>query len=258
MISTIRKNKKLQRIIAILFWIIVWQILAILLNQKLILASPISVLINFLKIVKTKDFWVIVSNSFTKITLGLLLSILSGVILAIISAKKEFFEILLKPLINIIKSIPVVSFIILVLIWTDVNYLSTVISFLIVLPVIYANVLEGIKTVDKKLIEMADVFEIPHKKRLLGIYVPNVTPFLKAALSVALGLCWKSGVAAEVIGLPNNTIGEKLYTSKIFLSTLDVLTWTLVIIVISSIFEKVFIYLIKQIEEYILSYGEKI
>jgi len=257
MISTIKSNKKIKRIIAILFWIIIWQILSCLINQKLFLVSPISVLINLIKIIKTKDFWLIVFNSSTKILLGLLLAIISGILLAVISAKSDFFQILIKPFIGVIKSIPVVSFIILVLIWIGVNYLSSVISYLIVVPVIYSNVLEGIENVDKKLLEMADVFEITFIKRLFGIYVPNVIPYFIAALRIGLGLCWKSGVAAEVIGLPNNTIGEKLYTGKIFLSTVDVLTWTIVIILISSFFERFIIEFIYKLEKYLLIYGEK-
>lgn len=203
------------------------------------------------------EFWLVVSNSFLKISAGLIVAIGVGVFLAVLSSIFDLMRIMLEPAMSIIKSVPVVSFIILVLIWVGTEYLSTVISFLIVLPIIYTNILEGILNVDKKLLEMADVFNIPFKKKALGIYLPNVMPYFIAASKISLGLCWKSGVAAEVIGLPNGTIGEKLYAGKIFLSTGDVLTWTLVIVLISVVFEKFFLEVVSRIEKRVLSIGDK-
>ncbi len=257
MISIIKKNKRLHRISAIILWLILWELLAGIIDQSLIVVSPTTVIYNLFLLMQGAEFWLAVSNSFVKISTGLILAIGVGVFLAVTSSIVELMRIMLEPAISVIKSIPVVSFIILVLIWTGTDYLSTVISFLIVLPIIYTNVLEGILNVDKKLLEMADVFNIPFKKKAFGIYIPNVMPYFIAASKISLGLCWKSGVAAEVIGLPNGTIGEKLYAGKIFLSTEDVLTWTLVIVLISVVFEKVFLKVVNRIEKHILSIGDK-
>lgn len=256
MISIIKKNRKIQRILVILFWLFIWEVFARVIDQSLILVSPTIVLANLFDLMQGSEFWLVVSNSFLKISAGLLIAITVGISLAIISAVFDLIKIILDPVMGVIKTIPVVSFIILVLIWTGTNYLATIISFLIVLPVIYTNVLEGILNVDKKLLEMADVFNIPFKKKAYGIYMPNVMPYFLAASKISLGLCWKSGVAAEVIGLPSGTIGEKLYTAKIFLSTADVLTWTLVIILISVTFEKSFLNIVNRIEKNILTMGD--
>ena len=110
-----------------------------------------------------------------------------------------------------------------------------------VLPVIYTNVLGGIRSTDDKLLEMARVFNIPVWKRIRYIYVSQVLPFFRSACSVALGLCWKSGIAAEVIGIPKGSIGEKLYNAKIYLDTPDLFAWTLVIVLISLAFERLFL-----------------
>ncbi len=238
-----------------MFWLLIWELFARAIDQSLILVSPTIVLINLYDLMQGSEFWLVVTNSFLKISAGLLIAMIIGVSLAIVSAMFELIKIILDPVMGVIKSIPVVSFIILVLIWTGTNYLATIISFLIVLPVIYTNVLEGILNVDKNLLEMADVFNIPFKKKAFGIYMPNVMPYFLAASKISLGLCWKSGVAAEVIGLPNGTIGEKLYTAKIFLSTANVLTWTLVIILISVAFEKLFLNIVNRIEKKYIDYG---
>ena len=145
-----------------------------------------------------------------------------------------------------IKATPVASFIILVLIWVPSRNLSVIISFLMVLPVIYTNVLNGIRSTDPKLLEMARVFRVPLIRRIRYIYLSQLLPFLRTGFSLSLGLCWKAGVAAEVIGIPKGSIGEKLYEAKVYLETADLFSWTLVIVLISVIFEKLFLRLIDR------------
>ena len=145
-----------------------------------------------------------------------------------------------------IKAIPVASFVILVLIWISSANLSIVISFLMVFPIIYTNMYEGISNMDRQLLEMADVFGMKGRERFKYIYISQVLPFFRSACSVTLGMCWKAGVAAEVIGLPDRTIGENLYEAKIFLDTASLFAWTVVIICISVLFEKIFMGLVNK------------
>ena len=129
------------------------------------------------------------------------------------------------------------------LIWVISRNLSVVISFLMVLPVIYTNVLNGIQSTDGKLLEMAEVFDVSPWRRIKYIYMSSVLPYFRAGCSLGLGLCWKAGVAAEVIGIPAGSIGEKLYEAKVYLETPDLFSWTIVIIILSIAFEKVFLLL---------------
>ena len=133
---------------------------------------------------------------------------------------------------------PVASFVILALVWVRARYLSVFISFLMALPIFYSQVGLGLESVDVKLLEMADVFEVGFMRRLKYLYMPAVKQPLLSACRLACGLCWKSGVAAEVIGLPPGSIGERLYDAKIYLNTGEVLAWTLVIVLISLACEK--------------------
>ena len=170
----------------------------------------------------------------------------AGVVLAALSARFRRVEELLAPALLAIKSIPVASFIILVLVWVPSRNLSVVISFLMVAPIVYQNVLGGISNMDHKLTEMADVFQVPFARRLRYLYLPQVAPFFRSACAVGLGLCWKSGVAAEVIGLPDGSIGERLYEAKVYLDTPDLFAWTLVIVLVSIAFEKLFLFLLDR------------
>jgi len=199
-------------------------------------------------LIDESSFWSAITYSFVRIISGFLLAIMVGILLAIISGRSKVIHALLSPLFVTIKSVPVVSFIILVLIWSGSAYLSVVISFLMVLPIIYLNVVEGIVQTDQQLLEMAKVFRVSWFRQIKAIYTPGVLPYFLSASKIALGLCWKSGVAAEVIGLSSGSIGEKMYQAKISLDTAELLSWTLVIITISYFFERIFITLLKQIE----------
>lgn len=77
--------------------------------------------------------------------------------------------------------------------------------------------------------------------RIRYIYVSQVLLFFRTGCSIGLGLCWKAGVAAEVIGIPDGSIGEKLYNAKVYLNTPDLFAWTVVIVLISLLFEKLFL-----------------
>ena len=215
------------------------------LNLHLLLVTPLEVVGRLFTLVGESDFWRTLLFSFSRIVLGFLLAFLLGCLLGVLSGKWPWLETLLWPYVITIKTVPVASFIIISLIFFSARQLSTFISFLMVFPVIYSNVLEGIRSTDRELMEMAQVFRIGWWRRLGYIYLPHLKPFLFSACSVALGMSWKSGVAAEVIGVAAGSIGEKLYESKIYFLTEDLLAWTVVIVLVSVLFEKLFLRLMQ-------------
>lgn len=232
------------RVWAVLFWTAVWQAVSAVLGNEILLVSPFSVLAKLFSLSVTASFWQSVLFSLLRICAGFLGAAAAGVILAALSARYERVMELLAPPMLMMKAVPVASFIILALIWIPSRNLSVFISFLMVLPVIYANVLGGICSTSRELLEMARVFSLPAPRTIRYIYVSQVLPFFRSACTVALGLCWKSGIAAEVIGIPKGSIGEKLYQAKIYLNTPDLFAWTLVIILISLGFERIFLALL--------------
>ena len=125
--------------------------------------------------------------------------------------------------------------------------LSIFISFLMVLPLVWSNVHEGLCAQDRQLLEMARVFRVPWKRRVRMIYLPAVEPFLLAGCTTSLGMSWKAGVAAEVIGVVGGSLGERLYDAKIYLMTADLLAWTVVIVALSAGFEKLVLWLLRRI-----------
>ncbi len=241
-----QKKSRKKQLISILFWLAVWQAAAILIGQEVFLVSPVQALVMLVELLPQAEFWQRVAFSTGRILLGFLLGAVSSVLLAVAAEKSDWVEALLSPVMQLVKATPVASFIILALVWVSGSSLSVLISFLMVLPVLYGAVRTGIESVDVQLLEMAKVFRLPLGKRLRAIWLPEVLPAFRQGCSVALGICWKSGVAAEVIGLPDGSIGDALYRAKITLSTGELFAWTFVIIVLSSVFEKLFMALLDR------------
>jgi NitT/TauT family transport system permease protein len=245
--TTSSKTKNtLTRIGSVLFWLLVWEVAARAIGEEIILVSPVRVITNLSHMVVTASFWSAVGFSFLRIAGGFFLATILGTILASLAYVATPVRILLSPLMKAIKAIPVASFIILVLLWVPSRNLSICISFLMVFPIIYTNVLEGLDATSAELIEMADLFRIPPAKRITSIYLSQVMPFFRSACSLGLGLAWKSGIAAEVIGIPVGSMGENLYQAKVFLDTPDLFSWTLVIVLVSVLFEHVVLALIDR------------
>lgn len=234
---------------AVIFWIAVWQAASEAIGQEILLVSPVAVFVRLCELLMQADFWHSVGFSMLRILLGFLLGTITGILLAGLASCVFWIRALIAPAVLTVKAIPVASFVILVLIWVPSRNLSAVISFLMVFPILYTNVLSGIESTDKKLLEMAEVFRLSRTRRIRFIYIPQIIPFFCSACSVALGLCWKAGVAAEVIGIPDGSIGERLYQAKVYLDTPDLFAWTAVIIVVSLVFEKLFLALIYRAAE---------
>ncbi|MDI9241864.1 ABC transporter permease [Fusibacillus kribbianus] len=241
-----KRDEYLKRAAAIAFALMLWQAAAMALSQRLLLVSPIQVAVRLGSLLLEGSFWRTVLYSFLRIEAGFLLGLFAGAVLAAAAARFSLLEILIWPFMTAVKSVPVASFIILSLIWLGASGLSVFISFLMVLPIVYFNVLEGMKSTDRKLLEMAEVFAIPWGRRMRYLYLPQVKPFLLSACRTALGISWKAGIAAEVIGIPDGSIGERLYEAKIYLDTADLFAWTLVIVLLSALFEKLFLWGMKK------------
>lgn len=239
---------------AVIFWVVLWQIGSMALKRSfahgaLLLPSPLAALARLFELAATAAFWRTVALSGAHILGGFLISCAAAVLLAALAARFRAAEDLLSPLVAAIKSVPVASFIILALVWMSGDKLSLFISALMVFPPVYLNTLEGIRRTDRALLEMVRVYRVSFARTVRGIYVPQVLPYFRAAVSTALGLCWKAGTAAEVIGMSAGSIGERLYTAKVYFETAELFAWTAVIVLMSAGFEKLFIALTDKLEE---------
>lgn len=231
--------------IAVLMALCLWQGAAWYVGYQLLIPSPLSVAQRLAVIWLEADFWPTIWFTFQRIVAGFLLALLMGILLGGLAGRFPLFEILFRPYAVVIKSVPVASFVVICLIWLSSAKLSTFISFLIVLPVVYNNVLHGIHSVDAKMLETVRVFKLPWRRRLLYLWLPQLKPFLFSACTVGLGMSWKAGIAAEIIGIPDGSVGRMFYDAKVYFNTVDLFAWTILVVAISVLFEKFFLALLK-------------
>lgn len=242
-------KKRLVTLVCVLFWLALWQVGAMLLDQKLLLVSPLETAARLIELVPSAEFWRSVGFSAARVLCGFALGLFSGTALALLAGKVRFVKTLLAPLVSAVKAVPVASITLLALVWVSSRNLSVLVSFLIALPIVYSNMLEGIESLDPKLNEMAELFRIPAGKRFAGIYLSQLLPYFRSASRLAIGLSWKSGAAAEIIGIPSGSIGEKLYEAKIYLETADMFAWTITVVLLSWLSEKLFLLLVNGAAE---------
>lgn len=238
--------KKLHRVLLPpVFWLGVWQLAAFLVElsvegrgNELLLPYPLSVARSLLRLGGTPAFWETAAASLGRILAGLAAGVLAGAVLAVLTCASRWCDRLLAPAIRVIRATPVASFILLVLLWTGRNSVPTVIAVLMVLPVVWANLVKGIQSTDPKLLELAKAYRFSRLKTVRLVYLPALRPYFSAALTTSMGLAWKSGAAAEVLCLPKRAIGTQIYNSKLYLEIPDLFAWTVVVVALSMILEK--------------------
>lgn len=231
-------KKALTYAVSAAFWLLVWQGIHLWIGKDILIPSPLSVLQKLFEFFGEWEFWLSVGTSLFRVISGLLLGTVLGIIIAVLTAKSGFLKTLFSPVLHIIKATPVASFIILAILWLKVENVPIFTSMLIVLPAVWANVEKGILSVDPMLTQMGKAFCLSRKELFFRITVPSVKPFFIAAMNSAVGMAWKAGIAAEVICPYRDSIGSALHDSKIYFETVDTFAWTVTVILLSVVFEK--------------------
>ena len=231
------KHKKvnliLKKILIIFVWLAIWQSAAVLTGLDFLIAGPVNVFMALIKLLKTRVLYLSVVHTFTKVTAGFVIAFLSGSLLGSMSGKYNNLYTM--------QTLPVASFIILLLIWFGSSSVAFLISFIVVFPMIYNGFLSAMDNLDIKLEQMSDVFGVPLLKKIRCVYLSQLMSDIQGTLKSAVSMGFKAGVSAEVIGLVKNSIGEQIYYSKLYMTTADLFAWSIVLIFISIIFEHIFI-----------------
>jgi NitT/TauT family transport system permease protein len=240
--------KRICRILLIAaFWIGVWWLASWRVGKPLLFPSPAAVLQRLLNLMQTKEFYQITANSLWNVLLGILTAVLLGCVLAIATYKIAILREALLPVMTVIKATPVASFIILALIWMGAANVPTFITVLIVLPIVWTNLDEGLGKIDPLLIEVTKLYKMPFIKRIKLLFLPSVKPYFVSACRTSLGLAWKAGIAAEIIARPRNSIGTMIGDAKQYIMTEDMFAWTLTVIILSLVIEFLFATLLNKL-----------
>ena len=237
--SSMNKKNRHIGLISIIVMLAVWEVVAIRINSEQIMPGPWATLSATLKLFAEKDFLLVVGNTLFRGLIGFVIALILGIGLGIWAGINEKFEAFLKPWIVVMRSIPVVAFILLALIWFKSGSVPVFIGILTMFPMICTNVIEGIRNVDGKLVEMAKFYQISEKRIIREVYVPAIAPFVVSGISSAFGIGWRAIVIGEVLSQPKFGIGSRMHAAQSFLNVDVLIAWTLIAILISFLFEKI-------------------
>lgn len=197
-------------------------------------AGPVRTARCLFALLLSSDCWRSLAGTIGQIAAGFLLAFIGGLILGAVCYRAAWVQALLAPAVQIMKSVPVACFVIVALIWVPSSRIAVLLSAFVVFPLTYQSVFTGLSAVDRELLEMAQVFRMPFRRRLRYLYIPQLVPFVLSSCRVSVGMCWKAGIAGEIIGLPEFSIGEQLYLAKLYLNMGDLFAWTLLLIAASK------------------------
>ena len=230
--------KKLFKGTAILaFWLLIWQAAAMIINDNFLIPTPLETLKALFVLGQTGQFYLAVLKSLLRIIIGYALGVTVGFLGGVIANKFPLFNDVTSPAIQVIKAVPVASFIILAFFWFKSDELPIFIAFLMVLPMVWSATQTALSGIDQKFIELARVYKLSPFKTFLKIKMPFITKTLLTTCLTALGFAWKSGIAAEIICRPQTALGTLLNDHKNYFDMPSVFALTVVVAALSIILE---------------------
>jgi len=233
------------KVAAVVLWLAVWQLASVLVGSKLLLASPLDTVVRLGQLLVTPTFLTTIWFSLVRIMGGFLVAYASAVVLAAAAHVWPVVGRLFAPAVRALKTVPLACVIVLLLMWVGSRHVSGPAVFLAVFPAVYFSCAEGLRNVDAKFSELLRVFRVRRSVCFLAHVWPSVLPYLVGTSKNVCGMAWKSGVAAELIGSPMGSIGERIYQAKILLETADLFAWTVIIVAISYACEQGFLWLLQ-------------
>lgn len=237
-----RNSRLLQIVVAVVVWLCIWQLVAFAVGMDLLLAGPLQTFQALLQLFVSGEVVTTVLWSFLRIACGFVLAYATALLLAYSAWRHTTLEMFLHPALLAIKSTPVVCIVVMLLIWFGAPWVSLCCVLLVVLPATYFAALEGFRALDSQRLRMLKLYRVDSLHQF-GAYIwPALQSYLHASAKMTVGMSWKAGVAAELIGSPAGSIGERIYQAKIVLETADVFAWTIVIVLLAYICEQVFLY----------------
>lgn len=240
MIKSILKKLLKYTVIAAI-WIAIWHLISVEIGNELLFPTPLAVARRFIELCQTREFYKIIGESIKRVVQGMAIGMLIGVVGGTLSAVSRIVRDFFSPLLAVIKSTPVASFIILLVLWVKRDITPIIISSLMVVPIVWANIEMGLRKTDRSLLEMATAYKMPRIKQIRNIYIPSAYPYFLSSLRSSLGMAWKAGIAAEVLLQPLISIGKQIFEAKYMLETVDLFAWTVAVIILSVLIELLFV-----------------
>lgn len=248
--STDKKKLRLITLASVMVMLIVWEICALSLRSEQIMPGLVLTFKSTIYLFGEKGFLLAIGSTILRGLIGFAIAIVFGVVLGIAGGISPKVDTFLKPWIVVMRSTPVVAFILLALIWFESDQVPVFIGVLTMFPMVYTNIVSGMNNVDSKLIDMARFYRVERKRVITDVYIPSIAPFAVSGISSAVGIGWRAIIVGEVLSQPRYGIGASMHSAQAFLQVDKLIAWTIVAVVLSYLFE----YIIRKIEHLILKW----
>lgn len=204
---------------------------------SIIVASPVDTLVALWNLVQTAGMWEHLGISLVRIITGVLTGSFIGSALGILAGLKQRWQAFLEPVRWVVMTIPSIVILVLVLLLVGMGSLQTIImTGIITLPFSYVSTLEGMQAIDRRLVEMAQVFKIPRRIRLTSIYLPGIGAAVMAGLTLSAGIGVRAAILAEFMGARDG-IGHEIFLSWTHLNTPELYSWILLTFALLAVIE---------------------
>jgi len=232
------------KLTATLFWLLIWEAAYRYVGREILVVSPVRAVSRLFELAATPEFWSAVLATNVRVLEGFGFAILVGSVLAVLTSRFALLRHLFQPFLGVIRATPLASIIILALVWLATARIPAFVVFLMVTPMIWTNLFAGLEVIDVQLLEMGQVFRFGWWKKIRYIYLPSLMPYIVSALTTGLGAAWKTAIGAEVLARPAGTMGRHVYDARIHLLTADLFAWTIAVIALSVMLEKLMVWLL--------------
>lgn len=232
-IKILRDKNKIQVMISCIILLFLWQVIALKINNDIYLPTLGEVFKVIKEIILEDRFLLDIFSTVSRCILSFVMALVVAFILGIISYSFNIFKNFLVPITCLAKSIPNMVLIVLTLIWFNKESAPYIVVFIMVFPVLYDAVLGAMNNIDKGILEMAKLYKIRRKDKILKIYLPAIKFSLISILSSTISLGFKIVIAGEVYGQPYYGIGAMIQSEKINFNTTAIFAWIIIIVMIS-------------------------
>lgn len=233
-----KSNNKGRTILILLLWLVLWEGIALIINNELLFPSPVDTVKALFAVAATKKFYLNVGWTLLRCLISMILSFFIGMVLAWIAYNHKLVRSILSLPIGFFKAVPVMAIIIYVILVLNADLVAIVVCFLMCLPIAYTNCLSGFDRIDEKLLELSWLYELKKGEQIRLVFLPGILPEIKSAIQLIAGISWKAVVAAEVLSIPKYSIGYEMMNAKYYLLTSELFAYIAVIVILSLALEK--------------------
>lgn len=234
------KNTTAKIVVAasVALMLLLWELASIRIGSQQIMPGPLETLRAAAGLLVEPGFLIIVGSTLLRGIAGFVIASALGIVLGVLGGINKGFEAFMTPWVVVMRSTPVVAFVLLALIWFSQST-AVFIGIITMFPMVFTNIVEGMRNVDGDLVEMARFYKVRRSDIIMKVYLPSILPYMISGLSSASGIGWRAIIIGEVLSQPRYGIGGSMQLAQMQMNVDVLIAWTFIAVIIGFAFEKI-------------------